>query len=126
MGKLLDLEEMRRRHKDGEDPFDLIIEKWRRIREYLAERGDTQRYLEAFKSATDKILFCLDYKDRCLFCPLERICLDDQSLYHWVLQHLEAYASADPPLPAEPLMELIDSYIEDLERYREVWVRRSH
>lgn len=126
MVKLLDLEEMRRRHKEGEDPFDLIIEKWLRIREYLAERGDAHRYQEAFQSAMGKILFCLDYKDLCLFCPLERICLDDQSLYHRVLQHLQAYACADPPLPPAPLMDLIDSYILDLKRYREVWVRRSH
>ena len=39
MVKLLDLEEMERRHTKGEDPFDLAIEKWVRIREYLLEKS---------------------------------------------------------------------------------------
>ena len=60
MGKWLDLEEMQRRHKEGEDPFELAIEKWVRIRKYLAEKVDPKRYLEAFQSGLSKILFCLD------------------------------------------------------------------
>ena len=126
MGKLLDLEEMRRRHKEGEDPFELAIEKWVRIRDYLAEEADPKRYLEAFQSALSKILFCLDYRDLCVLCPLEKICLDGQSRYYQILQHLQAYAVADPPLPREPLLELIDSYILDLEQYRASWLRKSH
>ena len=126
MGKLLDLEEMQRRHKEGEDPFELAIEKWVRIRDYLAEEADPKRYLEAFQSGLSKILFCLDYRDLCVLCPLEKICLDGQSRYYQTLQQLQAYAVADPPLPREPLLELIDSYILDLEQYRASWLRKSN
>ncbi len=60
MGKLLDWEEMQRRHKEGEDPFEPAIAKWARIREYLVEEVDSKRYLEAFQNGLSKILFGLD------------------------------------------------------------------
>lgn len=61
-----------------------------------------------------------------MLCPLEKICLDGQSRDYQILQHLPAYAVADPPLPREPLMELVDSYIPDLEQSRASWLRKSH
>jgi hypothetical protein len=126
IAKLLDLDEMKRRHKKGEDPFDLAIEKWVRIRDFLQERKDAGRYRKAFQCGVTKVLFCLDYQDRCNFCPLENICTDNQSLYYQVMQQLQVYSLAGSLLSGEPLIHLIESYIEDLQHRRTEWLKKSH
>ncbi len=126
MVKLLNLEEMERRHKEGEDPFDLAIEKWVRIREFLLEKGDPVRFREAFHCGSTKIIFCLDYKDHCPLCPLESICFDSQSLYYQIMRYLQVYSLAGALLPRAPLIELIESYIRNLHYHREKWLRKTH
>lgn len=126
MNKLLDLEEMVRRHKTGEDPFALAIEKWVRIRDFLGRKASPENYRQAFQCGSTKIIFCLDYKDHCLFCPLERVCFDSQSLYYQIMRFLQVYSLAGALLPREPLIELIDSYILDLNGYRAEWVKMSN
>jgi hypothetical protein len=126
MLKLLNLEEMERRHKQGEDPFDLAIEKWVRIRDFLRERKDPGRYQKAFQCGVTKVLFCLDYGDRCFYCPLEETCLDNESLYYQVMQQLQLYSLAGSLLSGEPLIHLIESYIRDLENRRKEWLKKSH
>lgn len=126
MVKLLDLEEMVSRHKGGEDPFDLAIEKWVRIRAFLLEKANPPRYQEAFQCGTTKVIFCLDYASHCPLCPLERVCFDGQSLYYQIMRYLQVYSLAGNLLPRSPLIELIGSYIRDLNGYREEWLRKSH
>jgi hypothetical protein len=126
MTKLLSLEEMEERHKGGEDPFALAIEKWIRIRDFLREKSIPSRYREAFHCASTKILFCVDYKGHCLLCPLESICSDDQSLYYQIMRHLQVYGLAGSLLPRTPILEMIDIYIRDLHGCRRDWVRRSN
>jgi hypothetical protein len=126
MTKLLSLEEMEERHKGGEDPFALAIEKWIRIRDFLREKSIPSRYREAFHCASTKILFCVDYKGHCLLCPLESICFDDQSLYYQIMRHLQVYGLAGSLLPRTPILEMIDIYIRDLHGCRRDWVRRSN
>jgi len=126
MVKLLYLEEMQKRHKKGEDPFDLAIEKWERIREYLLERADPSRFQEAFQCGSTKIIFCLDYKNHCFLCPLEGVCFDSQSLYYQVMRHLQVYSLAGALLPPAPLIELIEAYIRNLCLRREEWRKKSH
>ena len=126
MVRLLDLEEMEHRHAKGEDPFDLAIEKWVRIREYLLEKTDPSRFREAFHCGSTKITFCLDYKDHCPLCPLESICFDSQSLYYQIMRYLQVYSLAGALLPRAPLLELIESYIRNLHSYSEQWRRKSH
>ena len=126
MAMLLDLEEMVRRHKLGEDPFDLAIEKWVRIRDFLTPKADPDRYRQAFQCGSTKILFCLDYKDHCPFCPLGNVCFDGQSLYYQIMRSLQVYSLAGALLPAEPLLELIESYILQLNGYRDEWRKKSH
>lgn len=126
MEKLLDLDEMVDRHKQGEDPFDLAIEKWVRLRDFLTRKADPARYREAFQCGSTKILFCLDYQDHCPLCPLERVCFDSQSLYYQIMRFLQVYTLAGKMLPREPLIELINSYIRDLNGYREDWLKMSH
>ena len=126
MNQLLDLEEMVRRHKEGEDPFALAVEKWVRIRDFLTRKAGPERYREAFQCGSTKITFCLDYKDHCPFCPLERVCFDSQSRYYQIMRCLQVYSLAGAFLPRGPIIELIDSYIRDLSGYRAEWVRKSH
>ncbi len=126
MNKLLDLEEMVRRHKAGEDPFSLAIEKWVRIRDFLGRKARPEHYRQAFQCGSTKIIFCLDYKDHCPFCPLERVCFDSESLYYQIMRFLQVYSLAGALLPREPLIELIDSYIKDLNGYRAEWVKKSN
>ena len=126
MATLLDMEEMVRRHKQGEDPFDLAIEKWVRIRDYLMKQAGPDRYREAFHCGSTKIIFCLDYKDHCPFCPMENVCFDSQSLYYQIMRSLQVYCLAGALLPREPVIQLIESYIGDLRGYRDVWLKKSH
>lgn len=126
MTKLLSLEEMEQRHKGGEDPFSLAIEKWVRIRDFLREKSVPSRYREAFQCASTKILFCLDYQGHCLPCPLEPICSDNQSLYYQIMRHLQVYSLAGCLLPRAPILEMIDTYIRDLDGCRRNWVRKSN
>jgi len=126
MAMLLDLKEMVRRHKQGEDPFDLAIEKWVRIRDYLIKKADPERYREAFHCGSAKIIFCLDYKDHCPFCPMESVCFDGQSLYYQIMRSLRVYSLAGALLPREPVIQLIESYIGDLRGYRNEWLKKSH
>ncbi|MBP1722471.1 MAG: hypothetical protein H6Q44_176 [Deltaproteobacteria bacterium] len=126
MATLLDMEEMVRRHKQGEDPFDLAIEKWVRIRDYLMKQAGPDRYREAFHCGSTKIIFCLDYKDHCPFCPMENVCFDSQSLYYQIMRSLQVYSLAGALLPREPVLQLIESYIGDLRGYRDAWLKKSH
>ncbi|MDI6755757.1 MAG: hypothetical protein QME78_15340 [Thermodesulfobacteriota bacterium] len=126
MVKLLGLGEMEKRHEKGEDPFALAIEKWVRMRDFLLEKADPARYREAFQCGSTKILFCLDYKNQCSFCPLECVCHDSQSLYYQIMRHLQVYTLAGALLPPGPLIEIIEVYIRDLETYRQEWLKKNN
>jgi hypothetical protein len=126
MVTLLDFEEMASRHKNGEDPFELAIEKWVRLRDFLLLKADPSRYREAFRCGSTKIVFCVDYQDHCPLCPLEKVCFDGQSLYYQIMRFLQVYSLAGALLPRGPLIELIDFYIKDLNGYREEWLRKAN
>jgi len=126
MVTLLDFDEMVSRHKNGEDPFELAIEKWVRLRDFLLNKADPDRYREAFQCGSTKILFCLDYKDHCQLCPLEQVCFDSQSLYYQIMRFLQVYSLAGALLPRGPLIELLDFYIKDLNGYRQEWLKKSN
>jgi hypothetical protein len=126
MVTLLSLEEMERRHREGEDPFSLAIEKWIRIRDFLREKSNPARYRQVFHCASTKITFCSDYKGQCRLCPFESTCLDDQSLYYQIMRHLQIYGIAGSLLPRAPVLEMIESYIRDLNGCCRDWMRRSN
>ncbi len=126
MDHLLGLEEMVRRHKQGEDPFELAIEKWVRIRDFLLKKADPDRYKQAFQCGSTKILFCIDYEEHCLFCPLEMVCFDSQSVYYQIMRSLRVYSLAGALLPRGPVIDLINIYIQDLNGYRDDWIRKSN
>lgn len=126
MVKLMGLEEMEQRHERGEDPFSLAIEKWVRIRDFLLEKADPGRYKEAFQCGSTKIIFCLDYKNHCSLCPLEKVCFDSRSLYYQIMRHLQVYTLAGALLPKGPVIKLIECYIRELDGYRREWLEKGH
>jgi len=126
MVKLLDLQEMQKRHEKGEDPFALAIEKWVRIRDFLLEKDDPGRYKDAFQCGSTKIIFCLDYQNHCPLCPLAGVCFDSQSLYYQIMRQLQVYSMAGALLSKGPLIDWIESYIKDLDGYRQEWLKKRH
>ncbi len=125
MISLLGLQEMEQRHTKGEDPFDLAIEKWMRIKDFLLEKADPERYKEAYQCGVSKVIFCLDFKTYCHLCPLSSVCLNNESLYYQIMRHLHVYSLLGTLLPRGPLIELIDKYIMDMHVYRDDWLKRS-
>ena len=125
MVNLLGLGEMEQRHKKGEDPFDLAIEKWMRIKDFLLEKADPERYKEAYQCGLSKVIFCLDYKSYCHLCPLSSACLNHESLYYQIMRHLHVYSLVGTLLPLGPVIELIEKYIIDMRSYRQDWLKRS-
>ncbi len=126
MIRLLDLEEMERRHKGGEDPFDLAIEKWIRIKDFLMEKADAERYKQAYQCGLTKIIFCLDYQTYCHLCPLNSVCSNNESLYYQIMRHLNVYSLVGTLLPRGPLVELMERYIRDMDERRKEWLKKSH
>ncbi len=75
MPELMTISEMRDRHEKKEDPFDLTIEKWIRIRQFLDTASTVSDFNELFEAANVAIPFCFEYQPkRCIGCPLEEIC----------------------------------------------------
>jgi len=75
MAHLMTISEMRDRHKKKEDPFDLTIEKWIRIRRFLDTASTVSDFNELFNAANVAIPFCFEYQPRgCAGCPLENMC----------------------------------------------------
>jgi hypothetical protein len=75
MGELMRFSEIQRRYENKEDPFDLTMEKWIRIRQFADTAqtlGDFQQLLDASNVA---VPFCTEYQRKdCVGCPLESLC----------------------------------------------------
>jgi len=42
------------------------------------------------------------------------------------MRSLQVYSLAGALLPAQPLLELIETYIRELRGYRDEWLKKSH
>ena len=75
MGELMSFSEIQRRYENEEDPFDLTMEKWIRIRQFADTAqtlGDFQQLLDASNVG---VPFCIEYQRKdCVGCPLENLC----------------------------------------------------
>jgi len=75
MGELMSFSEIQRRYENEEDPFDLTMEKWIRIRQFADTAqtlGDFQQLLDASNVA---VPFSIEYQRKdCVGCPLENLC----------------------------------------------------
>ena len=75
MSQLMTLPEMRKRYQEREDPFDLTIEKWIRIRSFVDTASTLNDYQALLQGANVAVPFCFEYQIKaCSGCPLENIC----------------------------------------------------
>ena len=75
MGELMSFSEIQRRYQNKENPFDLTIEKWIRIRQFAYTASTLSDYRALFQAANVAVPFCVEYQRKnCLGCPLEKIC----------------------------------------------------
>jgi hypothetical protein len=117
--QLMTLEEMQERiqEKDDNDPFDLAIEKWARIRKFLDNPLTLDDFRELFQGATVAVPFCFEFGVKgCAGCPLGDICAPIEEKKHQrLLRLIQAYTLAGDMLPKQRLTTEVDSYIIDLE-----------
>jgi hypothetical protein len=117
MDALMTFAEIQERYNNKEDPFDLTLEKWIRIRRYLENpltRHDFGLLLQASNIA---VPFCFEYQPRnCAGCPLEEMCGrgGGEKLLR-VIRLIQAYVLAGDMLPVEPLVFEVDRVVMELE-----------
>jgi hypothetical protein len=123
MGKisqLITIQEMRERIQKREDPFDLTIEKWIRIRKFLETAMTLSDFQELFQGAAVAVPFCFEYQVKgCFGCPLEKVCARGRSeRFLRVMRLIQAYTIAGDMLPKERLVSEIDDFIVELQMIR--------
>ena len=69
MGNLVTFQEILTRYEAGENAFDLTLEKWVKIREFLKEALTMTYYREILGAATIKVPLCLENQDKCAKAP---------------------------------------------------------
>jgi hypothetical protein len=118
--ELITIEEMRERIQKKDDPFDLTIEKWIRIRKFLETAMTLSDFQELLQGATIAVPFCFEYQVKgCLGCPLERICARGRGeRFLRVMRLIQAYTIAGDMLPKERLVSEIDDFLMELEMIR--------
>lgn len=120
MGELMSISEMQERYQEKEDPFDLTIEKWIRIRHFLGTAWSLSNFEELFQAANVAIPFCFEYQIKdCLGCPLEEICGQGKGekllkVMRLIQAHVFAVLAGNT-LPKGPLISEIDDLVMELE-----------
>lgn len=111
-------EEMQRRYQEGEDPMDLVIEKWVRIRDCLPFAFTREDFVEILQAAQVPIPFCQEHGARreCHRCPIHRLCQaeEEESMWSGLWRLLQAYAWAGDLLPLEPLQGAVERFVKEL------------
>jgi len=120
MAQLMTISEIRDRFTRREDPFDLTIEKWVRIREYLDNASTLSSFEELLQAANTAVPFCFEYQIKdCLGCPLEKTCARGEGenfLKVMSLIQLHVFAIlAGNMLAKDPLISEIDGLLRELE-----------
>lgn len=116
MGNLLTFQEMVTRYEGGENAFDLSLEKWVRIREFIKTAFTTSHFDEVLEAAALKVPLCLQHKDNCGICPLEAICSrGEEGSFMKFMRAIQAYCIAGDLLPKSSLLDLADQVILELE-----------
>lgn len=117
---LINIQEMRERFQKREDPFDLIVEKWGRLRKFLETAVALTDFQELFRGAVVPVTFCFEYQIKdCLGCPLKEICGQGRGeKFQRVMRLIQAYTLAGDMLPKERLFSEIDHFLIELEMIR--------
>ena len=127
MGSLLTFQEMVTRYEKGENAFDLTMEKWMRIREFIKTAFSTSQFDEVLQAAALKVPLCLEHQDHCGLCPLEDICSKGQEgSFMRFMRAIQAYCIAGDLLPISSLLGLTDQIISELESCKRESLKRVH
>ena len=117
MTELLFVEEIKKRF-EKEDPFDLTIEKWTRIRKF-SETAITKGDFAAILDSSGLIVpFCIIHKRDCPKCPLDKICGSEQEKFSRIMRVIDAFSFAWDIFPKKILLSELDSFISELEMIR--------
>ena len=125
---LMTEEEMNSRTEQKEDSFELVIDKWQRIHEYLSSAFTRDDYVTALEASHVVIPFCRTYATsrNCSACPILFICQgeDDEgeSLWSGMYRLLQAYAWAGDFLSPEPLLGYLSRFLDALKQASKVSV----
>ena len=115
MKKLMDFKEMEQKYNGGEDSLELTIEKWIRILEFLDSAFSLDHFNEALQAAMVPLFLCVEYRDRCDFCPLFRVCERGRSqIFNKVVRVMQAYTIAGDILPKETLLGVVEKFVDEL------------
>jgi hypothetical protein len=124
MGQLMTFSEMQERYQKKEDPFDLTIEKWGRLRQFLETASTLSDFEELSQAANIAVPFCYEYQIKdCLGCPLEKICGRGEGeklieIMRLIQIHVLAILAGNM-LPKEPLTSEVDNLLTELEMLKE-------
>jgi hypothetical protein len=117
MKKLMDFKEMEQKYNGGEDSLELTIEKWIRILEFLESAFSLDHFNEALQAAMVPLFLCVEYRDRCDFCPLFRVCERGRSqIFNKVVRVMQAYTIAGDILPKETLLGVVENFVDELHK----------
>ncbi len=127
MVKLMSFEETIKRYEEGENAFDLAIEKWVRIKEAIQSAYNIQHFILIVRGASIKIALCVEFNDNCHLCPLEKLCnREKEGLFGKVMRLIQAYCIAGDILPRSTLFNLVDQLIAELEKTKEEFMKLRH
>ena len=118
MTELLFIEEMKERFEKKEDPFDLTIEKWTRIRKFSETATTKEDFVGILDSSGLIVPLCIVYKRDCPKCPLDKICGSENGKFSRVMRVINAFTLVGDILPKETLLSELDSFINELEMVR--------
>jgi hypothetical protein len=123
MGQLMTFFQMQERYQEKEDPFDLTIEKWVRIRSFVDTASTLSDYQALFQAANVAVPFCFEHqRNNCLGCPLENICGPGKgekllTVMKLIQNHVLAILAGNT-LPKGPLISEIDGLLTELKRLK--------
>jgi hypothetical protein len=115
--------EIQRRYENKEDPFELTMEKWIRIRQF-ADTAQTLGYFQQLLDASNvAVPFCFEYQGKdCFGCPLESLCGPGRGeklfkVMKLIQTHYLAILAGNT-VPKGPLIEQIEELMEQLQRLK--------
>ncbi len=117
MKKLMDFKEMELKYNGGEDSLELTLEKWIRIYDFLESAFSLDHFNEALQAAMVPLFLCVEYRDRCEFCPLFRVCERGRSeIFNKVVRVMQAYTIAGDILPKDTLLGVVENFVNELHK----------
>jgi len=118
--QLLTLQDMREKFRRGDDPFDVTVEKWGRIRKFAETATGLEYFQELLQGANVGVPFCFEYQVKgCLGCPLGKICgRGGGKRFLQIMRLTQAYALAGDMLPKQILVSEIEDFVMELEVVR--------